>query len=143
MIIYFKRLLKLRIASDTIVPAILPVNQDFDGEYDPNDSNDLFELLGNLDDCTAALVNASRKSTENKYIEETIEAVENVGRFTNVNGKYYFNVFSKLKNNDNWNIVVVYVQSSLNKFTNHTDQQLVPFLSPTSNHIRLNARWQE
>ena len=87
--------------SDTIDPIILPVNQDFDGEYDPDDSNDLLELLGNLDDCTAALANASRKSTENKYIEETIEAVESVGRFTNVNGKYYFNVYSKLKNNDN------------------------------------------
>ena len=86
--------------SDTIDLAILPVNQDFDGEYDPDDSNDLLELLGNLDDCTTALANASRKSTENKYIEDTIEAVESVGRFTNVNGKYYFNVSSKLKNND-------------------------------------------
>ena len=26
--------------SDTIDPIILPVNQDFDGEYDPDDSND-------------------------------------------------------------------------------------------------------
>ena len=78
--------------SDTIDPIILPVNQDFDGEYDPDDSNDLLELLGNLDECTIAPSNASRKSTENKYIEETIEAVESVGRFTNVNGKYYFNV---------------------------------------------------
>ena len=64
--------------SDTIDPAILPVNQVFDGEYDPDDSNDLLELLGNLDDCIVALANASRKSTENKYIEETIEAVESV-----------------------------------------------------------------
>ena len=53
--------------SDTIDPATLPVNEDFDEEYDQNDSSDLLELLGNLDNCTVALANASRKSTENKY----------------------------------------------------------------------------
>ena len=87
--------------SDTINPIILPVNQDFDGEYNPDDSNDLLELLGNLDDCTAALANDSRESAENKYIEDPIETLESVGRFTNVNGKSYFNVYTKLKNNDN------------------------------------------
>ena len=87
--------------SDTVDPAILPVNEDFGGEYDMDDNNDLLELLGNLDECTVALTNASRRSTESKYIEETVEAVENTERFTHVNGKYYFNVLRKLKNNDN------------------------------------------
>ncbi|CAF4823470.1 unnamed protein product, partial [Rotaria socialis] len=53
-------------------------------EYDDDDSNALLELLGNLDDRTTDLANASRKSTENTYIEETIRAVESVGRFTNM-----------------------------------------------------------
>ena len=79
----------------------MPVNQDIDGEYNLDDSSDLLELLGNLDDCTVTLANASRKSMENKYIEETTEVVESVARFTNVKGKHYFNAFSNLKNNDN------------------------------------------
>ncbi|CAF5124192.1 unnamed protein product, partial [Rotaria socialis] len=70
-------------------------------EYDDDDSNALLELLGNLDDRTTDLANASRKSTENTYIEETIRAVESVGRFTNMTSEYHINVFSKMRSHDN------------------------------------------
>ena len=62
--------------NDAIDPALLPANQDLHGEYDIDNSDDLLELLGNLDEYTTAAVNATKKSTENKYIEETIEAHE-------------------------------------------------------------------
>jgi hypothetical protein len=74
--------------NDAIDPALLPANQDVHGEYDMDNSDDLLELLGNLDEYTTTANNATKKSTEDKYIEETIEAVENVGRFTNANSKY-------------------------------------------------------
>ena len=52
-----------------------------------DNSDELLELLGSLDEYTTAAAHASKKSTENIYIEETIEAVENVGRFTDIRGK--------------------------------------------------------
>jgi len=55
-----------------------------------DDSEDLFELLGNLGEYTTAAINTTNKSTEVKYIENTTQAVENVGRFSHVNSKYYF-----------------------------------------------------
>jgi hypothetical protein len=67
---------------------VLPANPAIHGEYDDLDNSDeLLELLGGLDEYTTAAANASKKSTENVYIEETIEAVENVGRFTDMQGK--------------------------------------------------------
>ena len=72
----------------SIDPMVLPANPGVHGEYDEMDNSDgLLELLGSLDEYTTAAANASKKSTENVYIEETIEAVENVGRFTDMQGK--------------------------------------------------------
>ena len=42
-----------------------------------------------------------KKTTEDKYIEETIDAVENVGRFSHLNSKYYCKIISELKLNIN------------------------------------------
>ena len=53
--------------NDAIDPVLLPANQDVHGEYDVDDGQDLFELLANLDKYTAAAVNATKKSTEDKY----------------------------------------------------------------------------
>ena len=128
--------------NNAIDPLLLPENQDVHGEYDMDDSDDLLELLGNLDEYTAVAANTTKKSTENKYIEETIEAVENVGRFTQTNSKYYFNVIRKIENNDK-KFVVAHYQSSLSESIDHTDQQLVPFISSTPNLVRLNIKWQE
>ncbi|CAF3174712.1 unnamed protein product [Rotaria sp. Silwood2] len=71
--------------NDTIDPVLLPANRYIDGEGDMDDSENLLELLGNLDEYTAAAINAIKKSTEEKYIEETIKTVENVGRFSHLN----------------------------------------------------------
>ena len=54
-----------------------------------DNSDELLELLGTLDEYNTAAANASKKSTESLYIEETIEAVENVGRFTDMHGKSF------------------------------------------------------
>ncbi|CAM4808986.1 unnamed protein product [Rotaria magnacalcarata] len=93
-----------------------------DGEYGTDNSDDLLELLGNLDENTVAMLNATKTSTENRYIEETIEAVKNVGRFNSIN---------------------TYDQYSLNASNDRIDQSLVPFISATPNLVRLNAKWQE
>ncbi len=53
----------------------MPSNQHTIDEDEMDDAEDLLKLLGNLDEYTNT---------------ETIQAVENVGRFSNVNCKYYF-----------------------------------------------------
>jgi hypothetical protein len=83
--------------NDAIDPVLLPANQHVDGEDDMDDGEDLLELLGNLDEYTVAAINATKKSTEDKYIEETIEAVEYVGRFSHLNSKCHCIMTSKLK----------------------------------------------
>ena len=40
------------------------------GEYDMDNSDELLELLGSLDEYKTAAANASKKSTENIYIDE-------------------------------------------------------------------------
>jgi hypothetical protein len=82
---------------DTIDPVLLPANQYIDGEDDMDGNEDLLELLGNLDQHVAAAINGTKKTTEDKYIEETIEAVEGVGRFSHLNSKYHCMIISKLK----------------------------------------------
>ncbi|CAF4795943.1 unnamed protein product [Rotaria socialis] len=111
-----------QLENGAIDPVRLPANQGVDGEYDIDDSDQLLELLGNLDEYTTTTANANKKSTENKYIEETIEAVENVGRFSHMNPSQ---------------------QSSFNEFINLTDRQFVPFVSATPDLVRLNTKWQE
>ncbi|CAM4976455.1 unnamed protein product [Rotaria socialis] len=119
-----------QVENDAIDPVLLPANQGVDGEYDIDDSDQLLELLGNLDEYTTTTANANKKSTENKYIEETIEAVENVGRFSHMNCEYDFNVSCRIENDD-IKFIIAYQQSSFNEFINLTDRQLVPFVSAT------------
>ena len=71
-------------------------------ETDSEDGNeDLLELLGNLNEYTGIAANALKKSTDKIYIEETIQAIENVGRFTHTHSKLHLNVNSKIQKNDN------------------------------------------
>ncbi|CAF4654021.1 unnamed protein product, partial [Rotaria sp. Silwood2] len=112
--------------NDTIDPVLLPANRYIDGEGDMDDSENLLELLGNLDEYTAAAINATKKSTEEKYIEETIEAIENVGRFSHLNSKYHS-----------------HHQPSSNEFIDYPNQKAVSFVSATPNLIQLNTKWQE
>ncbi|CAF4982555.1 unnamed protein product [Rotaria sp. Silwood1] len=111
-----------QVDTDSIDPVLLPANQDIHGECDMDDSDDLLELLGNLGEYTTAAVDATKKSTENKYIEETVEAVENVGRFNHTN---------------------MFGQHISSRSSDHIDQQISPFVFATPNLSRLNSRWQE
>ncbi|CAF1143003.1 unnamed protein product [Rotaria sordida] len=111
-----------QVDNDAIDPGLLPANHDVHGVYDMDDSDDLLELLGNLDEYTTAAVNTTRKTTENKYIEETIEAVEKVGRFNHTN---------------------IHHQSSSDISIDRTNRQLIPFLCATPHLVQLNTKWQE
>ncbi|CAF3743213.1 unnamed protein product [Rotaria sp. Silwood1] len=108
--------------NDAIDSFLLPANQDIDGEHDADDTEDLLELLGNIDEYTTTAINATKKSTEDKYVEETVEAVEKVGRFTHMN---------------------IHDQSSFNELINNTNRQLLSFVSATSKPVQLNTKWQE
>ncbi|CAF0878082.1 unnamed protein product [Rotaria sordida] len=108
-----------QVDNDTINPVLLLAKHDVHGEYDMDDSDDLLELLGNLDEYTTTAVNTTRKTTENKYIEETIEAVENVGRFNHTN---------------------TYYQSSSDISIDRTNRQLIPFPCAIPHLVQLNTK---
>ncbi|CAF1175984.1 unnamed protein product [Rotaria sordida] len=108
-----------QVDNDAINPVLLPAKHDVHGEYDMDDSDDFLELLGNLDEYTTAAVNTTRKTTENKYIEETIEAVENVGRFNHTN---------------------TYYQSSSDISIDRTNRQLIPFPCAIPHLVQLNTK---
>ena len=74
--------------NDGIDPVLLPSDQNVDGgEYDIDDNEGLLELLNSIDEYTTTAINASKRTTEDECIQETIEAVEKVGRFSDINGK--------------------------------------------------------
>ncbi|CAF4135694.1 unnamed protein product, partial [Adineta steineri] len=109
--------------NDTIDPELVIPSRNMRDEYDDaSDNEDLLELLGNLDEYTTNALNSTKKTTEKIYIEETIEAVEKVGRFTYTR-----------KNS----------QSLVNESSRDHFQQIVPFVSATPNLVRLNTKWQE
>ncbi|CAF4381835.1 unnamed protein product, partial [Adineta steineri] len=107
---------------DVIDPVFLPPNQDIYGDDGIDDSEDLLELLGSLDEYTTTAMNSIKKSTESKYIEETIQVVENVGRFSDVHS---------------------HTRHLFNEAVGGMDQQIVPFVSATPTLVRLNTKWQE
>ena len=76
-----------QVENDSIDPVFLPSNQDAHGEY-KEDLDDLIQLIGNVGKFTTDAVNATKNSTQNAYIRETVEAVEKVGRFNSMNRKY-------------------------------------------------------
>ncbi|CAF4602628.1 unnamed protein product [Rotaria sp. Silwood2] len=108
--------------NDGIDSVLLPSDQNVDSEYDIDDNEGLSELLNNIDEYTIKAINAGKRTTEDKYIQETIEAVEKVGRFSDINIRH---------------------QSSSNEFIDSTNQQLTPFVSATQNLVLLNKKWQE
>ena len=128
--------------NDSIDPLLLPSNRDDQDGQDMDDSDDFLELLGNLDEYTAAAINATKSSTESKYIQETVEAVENVGRFSNTNGEYCRHETKKPEVNDAYFISAM-DQSFLIEPIPHEHQQLAPFVPATSTLIRLNTKWIE
>ena len=52
--------------NDSIDPALLPKNQEIDTEYAGDESDELLELLGTLDENTVAMFNATKSLTESK-----------------------------------------------------------------------------
>ena len=61
-------------------PELLPQNPTAQEEGDVEDPEDSLELLGQLDERTL-LAASAKDSSEGRYIQETIQAVERVGRF--------------------------------------------------------------
>lgn len=77
--------------SNEIDPVLLPSGQNMNGEHeDPDDVDDLLELLSKLDEYTTVAIGA-KTTSEREYIEETIKVVENVGRFNHIRSKCFFN----------------------------------------------------
>ncbi|CAF1464816.1 unnamed protein product, partial [Adineta ricciae] len=87
--------------------------------YEVDDIDDLIQLIGSVDEFTAAAINATKRSTENVYIRETVKAVEKVGRFNHKN------------------------QPDQHVSNTGIDRQIVPFIPATSNLIKLNSKWQD
>ena len=77
-----------QVENDSVDFVLLPSNQDANGEYEVDDIDDLIQLIGSVDEFTAAAIDATKKSTEHVYIRETVEDVEKVGRFDRANCKY-------------------------------------------------------
>ena len=73
--------------NDEVDPVLLPSDRNNGDECDAYDHEDLSELLNNLDEYTTTGIDVGKKTTEEKYVQETIEAVEKVGRFKDITGK--------------------------------------------------------
>ena len=69
---------------DAVNPVLLPPHQTRDDEDEMDDDEGLSELLDNVGEYTTAAINANKRTTEEQGIQETIEAVEKVGRFNDV-----------------------------------------------------------
>ena len=82
---------------DAIDSVLLPPHRTRDDEEEMDDNEGLSQLLDNIDEYTTAAINASERTTEEQYIQETIEAVEKVGRFNDVNSKSEITTSSGLK----------------------------------------------
>lgn len=129
--------------NDTIDPLLFQTNQNVHDEYDNvEDDEDFLDILGSLDDSTLLASNTTKRSTERIYIEETVEAVENVGRFSQTNGMCKYNAISKCKYNEETSILVQN-QFQLNKNNDQLNRKIAPFISTTPHLARLNVRWQQ
>jgi hypothetical protein len=137
-----KVIAEVQSSNDSIDPLLLPSNRDNQDGQDMGDSDDFLELLGNLDEYTAAAINGTKSLTESKYIQETVEAVESVGRFSDTNGEYCLHGTKKSKVNDA-NFILAIHQSFSTEPISHKHQQLAPFVPATSSLIRLNTKWIE
>lgn len=73
--------------SNSVDPILLPENPTTHEEYDVDDPEDLFEILGQVDEQTL-LSALTKSSSEARYVQEAIQAVENVGRFVERTSEY-------------------------------------------------------
>ena len=90
-----------QIGDDGIDPVLLPSDQNFHGGGDIYDNEGLSEWLKNIDEYidkyTTTAIIADKRITEDQYIQEIIETVETVGRFSNINSKSQLAMISDLK----------------------------------------------
>ena len=80
-----------------IDPVLLPTDKNFDSEDDIDDNEALSNLLKDIDEYSTTAINAEKRTTEEQYIQETIEAVEKIGRFSDINSESQFAIISDLK----------------------------------------------
>lgn len=79
-----------QVDDDSVDPILFPADQRVDGgPDDESDSEDLLQLLGSLDECSITTLNSMKKLSESAYIQETIDAVENGGRFSHMSSTYF------------------------------------------------------
>ena len=74
--------------NDSVDSELLPENPTAHEEVDIEDPEDLLELLGQLNERTL-LAASARDSSEGRYIQETIQAVESVGRFAEKTSEHF------------------------------------------------------
>ena len=125
--------------NDSIDSALLPTNQEIDTEYAGDESDELLELLGTLDENTVAMFNAAKSLTESKYIEGTIETVKNVGRFNPVHCKYCFKLIFGVSKSFG-KILVASDQYSANESNMNIDELLIPLTPARLNLVRINRK---
>ena len=82
---------------DAVDPVLLPSHRTRDDEDEMDDGEALAELLDNIGEYTTAAINANKRTTEEQYIQETIEAVEKVGRFNDLTSKSEMTTSSSLQ----------------------------------------------
>lgn len=82
---------------DAVDPVLLPSHRTRDDEDEMDDGEALAELLDNIGEYTTAAINANKRTTEEQYIQETIEAVEKVGRFNDLTSKSEMTTSSSLE----------------------------------------------
>lgn len=125
---------------DAVDPELLPENPTSHEEDTLEDPEDLLELLGQLDERT--LIAASAKdSLEGRYVQETIEAVERVGRFTEKTSEHLRISVSPVNIGD---IAFSGGNSSVHDNSPYlTPTDMIPFVPANSKLLQLNATWKD
>ena len=125
---------------DQVDPELLPENSNSHEEYDPEDAVDLLDLLGQLDERTLLAV-AAKDSSENRYIQETIQAVESVGRFTERISECWAKLILTEKCTD---CSILAENSSVRNLINlNKAKEIIPFVPMNAELVRLNASWKQ
>jgi hypothetical protein len=125
--------------NDAVDPELLPENPTSQEEGDMEDPEYLLELLGQLDERTL-LAASAKDSSEGRYIQETILAVERVGRFAEKTSEHLpINSESKNMIENSFSVE----GSSAHSAIYSTSTEISPFIPANSKLLRLNATWKE
>lgn len=126
--------------NDVVDPQLLPENSVSNEEGEIEDPEYFLELLGQLDE--RMLVAASAKdSSEGRYVQETIQAVERVGRFVDKMSKHC--KISILLTNIETISFSGEDSSARNHSTYLTSTEMNPFVPVNAKLLRLNATWKD